>query len=47
MAQPGIGFDVNLWRGLALRVATDVPVFVGTDYVVSRPRLTGRVVVGF
>ena len=45
--QPGMGLEVHVWRGLAVRLAADVPIFAGRDYVVLRPRLSGRVVVAF
>ncbi len=44
---PRIGFDVNLLRRLALRLAADMPIFAGADCVVARSRLSARIVVGF
>ena len=45
--QPGMGVDVNVWRKLTLRLAADLPILAGRDYVVLRPKLSARVVVGF
>ena len=44
--QPGMGIDVNVWRRFTFRVAADMPIFASPDYVVLRPRLSARVVVG-
>ena len=43
--QPGMGMEVQLWRGVAMRLAADVPILASRDYIVLRPRLSGRVVV--
>lgn len=47
VVQPGAGIDVGVWRQVGMRFGADFPVFANPDYVVSRPRLTARVVVGF
>ena len=46
LMQPGMGIDVNVWRRFTFRVAADLPIFASPDYVVLRPRLSARVVVG-
>ena len=43
--QPGVGLDVNVWRRFTLRLAADLPILAGGDYVVLRPKLSARVVV--
>ena len=45
--QPGGGMDVDLSRRVKLRLMADLPIFASGDYVVHRPRLSARVVVGF
>ena len=47
VVQPGAGIDVGVWRQVGMRFGADFPIFASPDYVVSRPRLTARVVVGF
>ena len=47
VVQPGAGIDMGVWRQVGMRFGADFPVFANPDYVVSRPRLTARVVVGF
>lgn len=44
--QPGIGLDVRVWRRLTLRMAADLPILAGGDYVVLRPKLSAQVVAG-
>ena len=44
--QPGIGMDVRVWWQLTLRMAADLPILAGGDYVVLRPKLSAQVVVG-
>ena len=43
--QPGVGVDVHVWRRFTLRLAADLPILAGGDYVVFRPKLSARVVV--
>ena len=45
VVQPGMGVDVNVWRRFTLRLAADLPILAGGDYVVLRPKLSARVVV--
>ena len=45
VVQPGVGVDVNVWRRFTLRLAADLPILAGSDYVVLRPKLSARVVV--
>lgn len=45
--QPGMGMDVNLRPGFALRLAADLPIFADGDHVALRPRLSARAVVAF
>ena len=47
VVQPGAGIDVGVWRQVGMRFGADFPIFASPDYVVTRPRLTARVVVGF
>ncbi len=47
VVQPGAGIDVGVWRQVGMRFGADFPIFASPDFVVSRPRLTARVVVGF
>ena len=43
--QPGMGVDVNVWRGFTLRLAADLPILANGDNVVFLPKLSARVVV--
>ncbi len=43
--QPGMGVDVNVWRRFTLRLAADLPILAGGDYIVPRPKLSARLVV--
>ena len=45
VVQPGMGVDVNVWRRFTLRLAADLPILAGSDYIVFRPKLSARVVV--
>lgn len=47
LMQPGAGLEVRAGGGLGFRVATDLLVFANREYVVLRPRVSARVVVGF
>ena len=47
VVQPGAGIDVEVWGPVGMRFGADFPIFANPDYVVSRARLTARVVVGF
>lgn len=42
---PGMGVDVDLWRQLTLRLAADLPLLLGSDDFVYRPRLSAQLVV--
>lgn len=46
VVQPGVGMNVRVRRRLTLRMAADLPIFAGSDYVVLRPKLSAQVVVG-
>ena len=47
VVQPGMGVDVNVWRRFTLRLAADLPILAGGDYVVHRPKVSARVVLAF
>ena len=47
LMQPGVGLDVRVRRGLALRLVTDLLVIANREYVQLAPRLSARIVVGF
>ena len=42
VVQPGVGVDVNVWRGFTLRLAADLPILAGGDDVVLRPKDSDR-----
>lgn len=47
VVQPGAGVDVNIRPRLALRLAADLPIIAGRDYVIFRPKFSASVVVAF
>ena len=47
VVQPGMGVDVNVRPRLALRLAADLPIITGRDYVILRPKFSASVVFAF
>lgn len=47
MMQPSLGIETDIWRGLGVKVAADLPVLVSGEFVAWLPQVSIRAVVKF